>query len=177
VHCFGQVTSLLDFDQLKWHDLTIYQILETEIPAILRTTKLSVAPAEQPVRKDRLWFISFWLNNSLYVFDQKSFAALCDDKKLKRASHTTYNLTARFGASRRSGGPRPVHTAYSLRLGGGRNRDSMSEILVPEAFSRLVTHLGKGVQHCELSVLDYLEIQSRDSTVWVRRNVPFLSND
>jgi hypothetical protein len=73
------------------------------------TTNDSVAPAEQPVRIDIRCVIFDSPVRFKNVLPQKSLAALA---KYIRLGHylwsKAYNLTARLGASRRRGGPRPI---------------------------------------------------------------------
>lgn len=74
------------------------------------TTKLSVAPALQPVKIESCCVILVSPDNERYVFPQKSFAALsCGALRPSGYAkiRNTHNLTARLGASRRSGGTNP----------------------------------------------------------------------
>lgn len=66
-----------NLDQLKRHNLQMMREFASSNTweMAMHTTKLSVAPAEQPVKIDSVWFISVRPLICLKVLPQKSFAA------------------------------------------------------------------------------------------------------
>ena len=93
--------------KLRVTELDAYLILTSSNGT---TTKLSVPPALQPVKIDSFCVISFSPVSLLYVFPQKSFAALeedCCQCSGFIAFINFYNLVARLGASSNRGGTRP----------------------------------------------------------------------
>lgn len=79
------------------------------------TTKLSVAPALQPVMIESCLVISASPARVLNVFPQKSFDALSRDHYVRlqhKAVKDTHNFVARLGASRSNGGTRPFDSKF-----------------------------------------------------------------
>ena len=76
----------------------------------------TVAPALQPVNNDKDCVIFVSPVNFMYVFPQKSFAALTHSEPPPhtRRSRHTHNFVARLGASMRSGGTRPRYRRPTL---------------------------------------------------------------
>jgi hypothetical protein len=109
------IENSLNFDKLKRYDYEAF--LATEVGCGLmridvEAKKLTVAPALQPVRTDNPWVIFVSPESPRYVLPQKSLEALSKHGGLielnwSLSKDATYNLTARFGASRSKGGRSP----------------------------------------------------------------------